>query len=68
MVVDPATVVSVTLARRLLSWNGDYGEAKLPLDGAGDAEWLAEGKRLLNSLRAELPATHEVIVTEPWWD
>lgn len=66
--IDPASLgVSADLAARLGTWNGLYAESKVPLDGPGDADWLAEGKRLLAELRDEVGDQCDVAVTEPWW-
>jgi hypothetical protein len=54
------------LAHRLVSWNAEYGDERLPMEGPGDAAWLSEGRRLLHELRAAVWPV-EVVVTEPWW-
>jgi hypothetical protein len=66
--VVPATLVDDELAGRLLRWNDAYADKKLPMDGGGDATWLAEGKVLLASVRQQLAETHYVVVTEPRWE
>jgi hypothetical protein len=55
------------LAERVRLWNSLYEEDKIPLDGPGDVEWLAEGVILLHQLRDELGPGVDVVVTEPWW-
>lgn len=65
--VDPASVLPEELAARLIRWNDAYADEKLPMDGVGDADWLAEGQQLLQEVRERLVTTHEVMVTEPWW-
>lgn len=64
----PATLVDDELAERLVRWNDTYADEKLPMEGDGDEAWLAEGKELLASVRRQLAETHNVVVTEPWWD
>lgn len=39
----------------------------MPLDGAGDSYYLAEGQSLLAEVRAALGPRYRVVVTEPWW-
>lgn len=51
----------------LLKWNGLYREDKVPLEGAGDLAWIAEGRVLLRRLREAVEREHTVVVTEPWW-
>lgn len=48
-------------------WKPAYAEDKLPLDGPGDAVWLAEGVDLLLQLRNELGDGVDLRMTEPWW-
>lgn len=55
------------LSSQLLSWNERYAEDKIPLDGDGDADWLAEGRELLARTRAAWRVEHHILVTEPWW-
>lgn len=55
------------LAKQLTSWNSQYEENKLPLDGLGDDGWVAEGAYLLRKVRLALGAGYNVVVTEPWW-
>lgn len=55
------------LSSQLLSWNGRYAEDKIPLEGDGDVDWLAEGRELLARARAALAAEDHILVTEPWW-
>jgi hypothetical protein len=55
------------LANRLLAFNAAYEEERVPVDGPGDAEYLAEGTGLLATVRAALNGRFRVIVTEPWW-
>ncbi|MDP9067895.1 MAG: hypothetical protein M3N53_06065 [Actinomycetota bacterium] len=47
-------------------WTTNYAEDRLPLEGPGDPDWLAEGQKCLAAIRRSLPDT-EVVVTEPWW-
>lgn len=60
--IAPAEILSASLAKRVRLWNDAYDEAKLETEN--DPAWTAEGKRLLDAVRAELADTHEVIVTE----
>jgi hypothetical protein len=39
----------------------------MPIEGAGEVEWLAEGRGLLARTRAGLGLAFKVVVTEPWW-
>ncbi|MEQ4208856.1 hypothetical protein ABNF93_26250 [Actinopolymorpha sp. B9G3] len=56
------------LAARVIAWNDAFvDEDMLPIDGPGDAVWLAEGKQLLASVREALSESHEIVGTEPWW-
>ena len=65
---DPVSLgVDAQLARRLTDWNERYAETHLPIDGSGNAEYLAEGARLLREVRARVGARYRVVVTEPWW-
>lgn len=48
--------ISSELAERVRLWNSQYGENRIPLDGPGDTEWLAEAVGLLCNLRADLGA------------
>lgn len=59
--------LSGSFQERAASWLGSYDDAKLPIDGDGDADWLAEGVRLLEDARAELAGQYVVQVTEPYW-
>ncbi|HZE37745.1 MAG TPA: hypothetical protein VE172_02945, partial [Stackebrandtia sp.] len=61
--VEPATLVDADLAERLIAWNAVYADAKLPLEGDGDAAWIRRGGRLLGLVRRQLAGTHEVVVT-----
>jgi hypothetical protein len=66
--VDLAALrLSSELAQRLGEWNRNYAEYKLPIEGPGDSEWLAEGARLLKDLRAAVDGRYDVIVHEDWW-
>ena len=56
------------LVERLRTWNGQYQEENIPVEGPGDAAWLKEGVDLLHSTRQALGPECEVVVTEPWWD
>jgi hypothetical protein len=56
-VISPSDVdVDPSLAERLIRWNAEYTEDKIPLDGPGDSRWMTEGRNLLAELRAKLPA------------
>ena len=59
--------LSHDLIAALGAWNRRYAEDKIPLDGVGDAAWLAEGRLLLRRLREALKPDHAVVVTEDWW-
>jgi hypothetical protein len=59
--------LSGSFQERAASWLQSYDDAKLPIDGDGDAGWLAEGVRLLEDARAELAGRYVVLVTEPYW-
>lgn len=48
-------------------WLAAYDDAKLPIDGPGDADWLATGSRLLDQASSELTGRYVVTVTEPYW-
>ncbi|WP_183099606.1 hypothetical protein [Nocardioides pelophilus] len=63
----PSLGLGDELAAQLTDWNAAYAEDKVPLEGAGDEAWLAEGRRLLGEVRAALGGRHRVVVTEPWW-
>lgn len=66
--VDPVAVgVDAELASLLAAHNGAYEEVRLPLDGPGDGDYLAEGTRLLGALRLALAGEYRVVVREPWW-
>lgn len=60
--------LSEALRGRVVAWSADYEDDKLPIDGPGDADWLAEGKILLGDVRLALQDSYEVVVTEAWWD
>jgi len=56
-VISPSDVdVDPSLAERLIRWNAEYTEDKIPLDGPGDSRWMTEGRNLLAERRAKLPA------------
>lgn len=55
------------LAARLIDWNSQYEESKIPVDGEGDPEWVRTGVVLLAQVRAHLEPDVRVVVTEPWW-
>jgi hypothetical protein len=55
------------LRNQLSTWNQAYEEARLPIDGPGDDEYLHEGQRLLSEVRRSLDGQYEVIVHEEWW-
>jgi len=62
-----AAGLPAALVGRLRSWNDEYGDERLPIDGPGDAAWIAEGRALLSTVREAVGPQVEVIVTEPWW-
>jgi hypothetical protein len=67
--VDPLSLpMSPELGKQVVSWAAKYAEDKIPIDGAGDTAWLEEGRRLLRLVRRALCETHDVVVTEPWWN
>jgi hypothetical protein len=67
--VDPLSLpLSPELSKRVVSWAVKYAEDKIPIDGAGDTAWLEESRILLRLVRRALRETHDVIVTEPWWN
>lgn len=67
-VIDPAAVgLNADLVARLAAHNQAYEEERLPLEGPGDAEYLAEGTRLLAAVRQALSGRYRVVVREPWW-
>jgi hypothetical protein len=51
----------------LRSWNSEYEEFKLPIDGEGDPDWVSRGVELLARTRAALAGRAIIVVTEPWW-
>jgi hypothetical protein len=55
------------LSERLLRWNADYRAEKLPSDGTGDADWLAEGIGLLAEVRRVIGEGYRVEAADPWW-
>lgn len=66
--VDVSTLdLPATLAERLRSWNAEYREDRIPVDGPGDVAWLEEGVELLRRTREALGSDIQVVVTEPWW-
>lgn len=66
--VDPASLgLPDDLVQQLSLWNGSYDDDKLPIEGAGDPAWLAEGRLLLQHVRAAVGPAVRVVVTEPWW-
>lgn len=65
--VDAAELLPADLAGRLATWNDAHADEKLPIDGAGDPAWMAEGAGLLAEVRAALAVTQVVVVDEPWW-
>ena len=66
--VDAATAgLEAEIAARLAAWVRSYDEDKIPLDGAGDQEWIQTGVGLLHEVRSALAGRYEVVVTEPWW-
>ncbi|WP_097188893.1 hypothetical protein [Ornithinimicrobium cerasi] len=56
------------LVEQLKTWNAQYAEEKLPIEGVGDHAWLDEGARLLGRTRDVLGPRVAVVVTEPWWE
>jgi len=56
------------LVAELASWNDQYTEAKIPVEGTGDDSWLGEGRNLLRRTRVALGSDFDVVATEPWWD
>ena len=65
--LDLAPLVGDDLAERLVRWNAQFSDDKLPIDTGGDGPWLAEGNELLRRVRVALEGRHTVVVTEPWW-
>ena len=66
--VDAAAVgLEPGIAPRLAAWGRSYDEDKLPVDGAGDQEWIQTGVGLLHEVRSALAERYAVVVTEPWW-
>lgn len=59
--------LSVQLQEATRTWLMSYEDTKLPVDGAGDPDWIAEGVRLLALARSEMAGRYVVVVTEPWW-
>jgi hypothetical protein len=59
--------LSESFRQRAALWLADYDDAKLPIDGPGDADWLATGSRLLAQARSEMTGRYVVTVTEPYW-
>ena len=55
------------LAEQLISWNSQFEEDKVPLEGPGDVGWIAKGVHLLRQVRLALGSGYNVVVTEPWW-
>jgi hypothetical protein len=58
----PADLTSLGMDQHLVeqvtAWNAAYEEDKVPIECAGDAAGLREGRRLLHEIRAELgPST-----------
>lgn len=59
--------LEAALASALRVWNGDYDEVRIPIEGAGDAAYIATGVALLARVRDALAGRFRVVVTEPWW-
>src|SRR5687768_16926025 len=59
--------LSASFQHQAEPWLELYDDSKLPMDGSGDADWLASGTRLLAAARAELAGRYVVMVTEPYW-
>lgn len=55
------------LRSRLMAWNDEFEDAKLPFD-QHDEDWLQLGRVLLVEVRRELEPRYKVSVTEPWWE
>ncbi|WP_284992041.1 hypothetical protein [Arthrobacter sp. efr-133-TYG-120] len=55
--------ISSELVEQVRSWNSQYEEDRIPLNGPGDAEWLAEGVGLLRQLRTDLGDDFDLVVT-----
>ncbi len=46
-----ALAIPVELRARGETWSAQYADERLPIDGAGDPEWVSEGVVLLAALR-----------------
>ena len=64
--INPSDIVYPTLAERLIRWNAEYTEDKIPLDGPGDPRWMTVGRNLLAELRSQTAGRITIITTEPW--
>lgn len=60
--------LSAPLVEALTSWNATFADDRLPLEGAGDPQWLDEGRDLLRQTRDELGPGVDLVVTEPWFE
>lgn len=58
--------LSEELQQRLVEWNGQYLDQKLPFD-QNDLDWLGEGRELLSAVRSAVGEQFAVVATEPWW-
>ncbi|WP_157970837.1 hypothetical protein [Nakamurella deserti] len=56
------------LVHRLESWNAEYREDRLPIDGRGDPDYVATGTALLRDVTEALGDRYRIIVNEPWWN
>lgn len=59
--------LSPSFQERAARWLESYDDARLPIDGPGDSQWLATGLALLAEARAELTGRYLIVVTEPYW-
>lgn len=59
--------LSIDLTAAVRYWLATYDDLRLPIDGTGDQEWIAEGVRLLAAARRETQGRYLIVVTELWW-
>lgn len=59
--------LSTSFRQQAEPWLELYDDSKLPIDGSGDADWLATGRRLLTEAGDELTGRYVLVVTEPYW-
>jgi hypothetical protein len=65
---DPVALgIPAVLAEDLSAWNAKYEEHALPITGAGDPDFIAEGVQLLAGTRRALAGRYRIVTTEPWW-